>query len=150
MANIQIYMAARERILAGTTNLAAALLDVPDIDATAEVLDEAYVQWLGTSADPPLNAVELLISQKVDDGEEFPGLGSPVWHGVQWVSQTDLALLPSSMPRDLALHLAMALKVDGQYPTMVLALEDIFATKTFVQESSNDSTIYQERHRCCP
>jgi hypothetical protein len=132
MADIQVYMAVRERMLGGITNLASAVLDVSDLDITAEVLDRSYLQWLGTSADPPLNAVELLISKKVDDGEEYPGLGSPVWHSIEWVSQTDLALLPNSIPRELALHLAMALKVDGQYATMVLALEDIFATKTFI------------------
>lgn len=130
--NIEWYMAARARIIYnGQRTLMGAVHDKPDNDPVVIAVEELFHIWLGNSSKSALDAIETVIAQRVDDGEELPVTNPEAYAAARWLSQGDLSTLPNPMPRAFALYFAKAWADADKYPTMSAALKDILATHTF-------------------
>lgn len=126
-------MAARGRLVyQGQSSLTAALLGQPDADPASQTIEDAQQQFRGNANKSPVDAIELMIADRVDNKETLPISNPEGFGAAQWIAQINLATLPSPMPRAFVLYLAKALADEGKYPTMVAALKDILANKTFV------------------
>lgn len=131
--NIEFLMAARARIVyQGITQLTAALLDRPDNDSLVATSEDSQKAMRGAANKSPLDALELLIAQRVDDGERLPLSNPEAYAAAQWLARGDLASLPDPIPRAFVLYLAQAWKNADHYDTVKSAMTDILNTRTFV------------------
>jgi hypothetical protein len=131
--NIEAYMAVRARyIYGGRRSLTGSILDKPDGDDLATCIDDLFVTWLGASDDPWVDTIERKIAQLVDSGSTLPVTNTEMLGFAQWFAAvTDLADIPSPMPRQAVLYLAKGLRDNGKYSSMLSAINDILSTKTF-------------------
>lgn len=132
MINVEFLMAARQRLVyAGQKSLSGAIIDKPDRDELAVILDKAHEKLRGSPDRAAIDAIEILVAERVDAGETLPISNQEGYGAARWIGQLALAELPNPMPRTFVLYLAKALLDDGKYNTMTAALNDILATKTF-------------------
>jgi hypothetical protein len=125
--NVEFLMAARNRIVyQGTTTMTAAFMDTGDDDEFAEE------EHRGSPSRPALDAIELLIAEKVDEGETLPITNPEGFGAARWLAQTNLSVLPDPIPRAFVLYLARAWAERGTYPDFKTALTEILDTRTFV------------------
>lgn len=130
--NVAFWMAARDRLIyQGRESLAAALLDKEDTDPLVTEIEAAFEKHLGAAVRSPVDAVELMITERVDAGESLPVTNPEGFGAAKWLSQGDMDSLPDPIPRAFALYLAAAWKEADHYPTYTEALTDILATRSF-------------------
>ena len=132
--NIEWFMAARSRVVySGWTILAGALMGIADSDDSMKAIDAAYATLYGTAvAMEPLDVIERKIAALVDGGSTLPVSNEESYEAALWITQEDLSTLPAMVPRAFVLYLAKALRDNGKYPTMLVALNNIISTKTLV------------------
>jgi hypothetical protein len=132
MAEINVLAAARTRLLRGNKQtVAAAILERPDNEMVVRLIEEVYTRRGKTGS--ALDAVELEIAERIDDGIDYPVGNQEAFQGVLWLAQADPANIPDPMPRDFALYFAIAWKRMGRFPTVVDAMKYIFANFEFIQ-----------------
>ncbi len=132
MAEINVLAAARTRLLRGNKDrIAAALLDKPDNDMIVRLIEEVYTRR-GKTGDP-IDAMELEIAQRLDNGEEYPVGNAEAFYGVQWLAQVAPENIPDPMPRDFALYFAIAWKQQGRFPTVEDGVKYIIDNFSFIQ-----------------
>ena len=131
--NVEYLMAARQRLLYGKQRtLAGALSDKPDDDPEVVVREEAETKHRGGSERSPVDAIELMIAQRVDRGEELPIANAEGFEAARWIAQAPLADLPEELdpfPRPFVLYLALAYQMKGDYPDLETALDAILTTR---------------------
>lgn len=131
--NVAFFMAARSRIVYnGQRELLASMLDKPDNDEVVAALTSAEQKYRGDPDKAPLDAIELLIAERVDAGEQLPVTNPEAYMAAQWLAQGDLGNLPDPIPRGFVLYIAAAWAKAGKYPSLTAALSDILATRSFV------------------
>ena len=131
MAEINVLAAARTRLLRGSKQtVAGALLEKSDNELSVRLLEEVYTRRGKTGE--PINAVELEIAERLDEGEEYPIGNHEAFQGVMWLAQTDPANIPDPMPRDFALYFAIAWKRQGRFETHVAALNHVIDNFAFI------------------
>lgn len=130
--NAAFLMSARARIVySGQTTIHGAILGKPDNDALVVQLEDACEAERGKTVRSPLDAIELLIAEKVDAGEVLPVTNAEGYGAAQWLAKGDLGKLPDPIPRAFVLYLAAAWAQAGKYPSVKAALSDILGTRSF-------------------
>lgn len=125
-------MAARERVVYhGAHSLLGALMAESDDDSLVGTLEAAEQEYRGTPAKPALDAIEILIAKRVDDGETLPITNPEGYGAARWLSQGNLTNLPDPIPRAFVLYLAKAWADAGKFPNFTAALNEILTTRTF-------------------
>lgn len=132
MAELQVLAAARTRLLRGNKQtVAAAILERPDNEMAVKLIEEVYTRRGKTGN--PLDAVELEIAERLDDGEDYPMGNQEAFQAALWMAQADPASIPDPMPRDFALYFAIAWKRVGRFATVAEGMRYIFDNFSFVQ-----------------
>lgn len=125
MGEIMVLAQARSRILRGErSTLAGALTENPDDGVVNSLIEETYTRR-GQSGDA-LQAIELEIAERLDNGEDYPLGNEQAFQGVLWLSQTDAANLPDPMPKEFALYFAIAWQMQGKHSTVTEGLQFIY------------------------
>jgi hypothetical protein len=126
--NVNFFMAARGRILyQGRTTLSGAMLDKPDDDRVIQALESAFALMYGNQVNAPLDAIEYVIAQQVDAGEELPISNEEGYQAARWLAQGTVESLPSPIPRAFTMYLAKAFTEAGKYETFEAALESLLS-----------------------